>query len=104
MQRIIDAPDWTEGVATVTPAKAPEAAAAAATTGEEEEGDGMYSEDMYAQPEPLPVMAVDTSMPPAGAPPAVAAAAAAEESDDDDGLNVVMDDSDAGACSGRGLS
>lgn len=84
----------------MTPAKAPpEEAAAAATTGEEEEGDGMYSEDMYAQPEALPVISVDSSMLPAGTPPpvAAAAAAAAEESDDDDGLNVVMDDSDAGA-------
>jgi hypothetical protein len=106
MDRIIDASDWTEGVATVTPAKAPpEAAAAAATAGEEEEdGDGMYSEDIYAQPEPLPVISVDTAMLAAGAPPTVAAAAAAEESDDDDGLNVVMDDSDAGAFSWRGLS
>lgn len=92
----IDAPDRTVGVATVTPAKAPPEAA----TGEEEEGDGMYSEDIYAQPEPQPVMSVDTSTLPAGTPLPVAAAAAAEESDDDDdGLNVVMDDSDAGAFS-----
>lgn len=78
----------------MTPAKAPAAEEEEQHAEAEEEGDEMYGEDMYARHDPPPVVPADQLPPGTPAPPA---ALEPEDSDDDDGLNVVMDDSDAGA-------